>query len=1027
MIKVKNNSSSKIRTASLVPGGIMQFLDINLDVKKIKKLNNEYYEYVCNDELNGKELAGFVSLEKTHDGTGYLDTVTGEPWINPITKELTPELQPSYSVSIERALEPFLDQWVPLPFFRMLGEVGIDQSRYRFGPTDWARIRVTAIEDQNSAGNTHRLTIAFDTQVSQDVDVPNISESDGYPAIAQMDVNEGAEYALVTEFKNVVWYLKLEWVKSWLKDLFYEFLKSKNPNRKFKETELEFRNEYLSRYLAFLELLNISNLIPRVRLIDPSRTATPIDVDLVLDIGNSRTIGMLIEKREGEILSLDHGAILELRDLSRPNRIYRETFSSHICFSKGTFGNSTYSRASGRSTSSFTWPSAVRVGNEAAYLAAQSKRQQGQTSNSSPKRYLWDQRPAKQEWRYAPDHSDPTSKESPVNSGDFVGFINNFGTPLHTFESSRFSATDYLAGQPQDPVTEPLFSRSSLMMFLLSEIITHALVQINSPAQRADRGLADIPRRLRRIIITAPPAMSMSERIIYKRWAVWAVEVLWRSLNWSEHSNNSRDYRLRPVIKMDLDEASATQLVFVYNEIERKFSGDAQEYFRLYGRHRKQYGANSSLRIASIDIGGGTTDMVITTYINEQVNATNKIIPRQEFREGFNFAGDDILKVLIESHILPQLKKFIATHIPAQINDYMHRKFAQGAVGLPESEKNGRVQFTKQILVPIALILMRRIEQLTNEESYNFVLSMPFSDFFPEQDSFDVSILDYLQYPVGWSNTNIDLSTWTPSFNLGQVSASLTSAINPYLQDLCEIIKLWNCDFLVLSGRPSCLPPIHSLLYRTPPVLPSRIIPMSEYRVDKWYPFWTTPDGRISDPKTTGVVGALLSAVSEGSLKNFYFQSSALNPASTIRFVGTMRNNRQILDENLLFDGQDVGKIHDEELNCVMEFQTTTHIGFRQMQTSRWNPTPFYLLSTANYQARVKVDLRGPYKIHFAYKRKFDSDGELDDRIENEGILKISEILDKDGLSIAKNDIVLQLQSLWDDTHWLDTGLFDIQ
>ena len=63
MIKVKNNSSSKIRTASLVPGGIMQFLDINLDVKKIKKLNNEYYEYVCNDELNGKELSGFVSLE----------------------------------------------------------------------------------------------------------------------------------------------------------------------------------------------------------------------------------------------------------------------------------------------------------------------------------------------------------------------------------------------------------------------------------------------------------------------------------------------------------------------------------------------------------------------------------------------------------------------------------------------------------------------------------------------------------------------------------------------------------------------------------------------------------------------------------------------------------------------------------------------------------------------------------------------------------------------------------------------------
>jgi len=565
------------------------------------------------------------------------------------------------------------------------------------------------------------------------------------------------------------------------------------------------------------------------------------------------------------------------------------------------------------------------------------------------------------------------------------------------------------------------------MMFLLSEIITHALVQINSPAQRSDRGLPDIPRRIRRIIITAPPAMAMSERMIYKRWADSAVEVLWQSLNWSEYSNNNRDYRLRPVIKMDLDEASATQLVFVYNEIERKFSGDAQEYFKLYGRHRTQYGPAASLRVASIDIGGGTTDMVITTYVNEQVNATNKIIPRQEFREGFNFAGDDILKVIIENHVLPELKKFIANHIPERIDDYMHRKFAQGAVGLAESERNGRIQFTKQILVPIALYIMQKLEQLKSEDSNSFTLSIPFSNIFPEQETYDLNVLEYLQFQTGWSYSDIDLATWSPSFNLGLVSASISSAINPYIQDLCEIIELWNCDFVVLSGRPSCLPLIHSLLYRNSPVLPSRIIPMSQYKVDKWYPFWTTPDGRIADPKTTGVVGALLSAVSEGSLRNFYFQSSALKPASTIRFLGTMRNNRQILDENLLFGGNDVGKIHDEELTCIMAFQTTTHIGFRQMQTPRWNPTPFYFLSTTSYQARERADIRGPYQIHFSYRRKFSDDSDFQDKVENEGVLKISEILDRNGSSIPKSDVVLQLQSHWDDTHWLDTGLFDIQ
>jgi hypothetical protein len=36
------------------------------------------------------------------------------------------------------------------------------------------------------------------------------------------------------------------------------------------------------------------------------------------------------------------------------------------------------------------------------------------------------------------------------------------------------------------------------------------------------------------------------------------------------------------------------------------------------------------------------------------------------------------------------------------------------------------------------------------------------------------------------------------------------------------------------------------------------------------------------------------------------------------------------------------------------------------------------------------------------------------------------DILDKDGGSIPKSDLVLSLKSLWDESHWLDTGLFEI-
>jgi hypothetical protein len=41
--------------------------------------------------------------------------------------------------------------------------------------------------------------------------------------------------------------------------------------------------------------------------------------------------------------------------------------------------------------------------------------------------------------------------------------------------------------------------------------------------------------------------------------------------------------------------------------------------------------------VASIDIGGGTTDLMICTYSAE---AGQEIEPHQNFREGFRIAGD---------------------------------------------------------------------------------------------------------------------------------------------------------------------------------------------------------------------------------------------------------------------------------------------------------------------------------------------------------------------------------------------------
>lgn len=1006
----------------------MQFLDLGIDIRKLERLKTEFVEIELPASQNRVNIL-FKCLMRSDDGEDYVDVQTGDPVINPSTGQVDGSIQPAYSMTIDKALAPFLGKWVPLPFFRSEGSIGGSEMRYRYGPTDWARCRIEELFEPDRNGNTHRLVIGFDTHVQSDINVTTVTAEEGYASLAEMDMRDGAEFSLVSQFKFYAWFLNLDWIRDWLKEIFTDTLREKFPNRTLRDSDFVHRYEHLARYIAFIELLGATGVIPRVKLTDPRRHNDPIDVDLVLDIGNSRTIGMLIEKRPGESPSLDNGAILQLRDLSQPMLHHQDTFSSYICFSRARFGDPQgYSRGSGRNRPSFSWPSVVRVGPEALRLSVGSRREEGQTSMSSPKRYLWDLKPPVQEWRYAPDPDDISSPESPVNSGDFVGFINNEGIPLHAFNSRKSKSLDFIHGQSAYPVTEPRFSRSSMMMFLISEILTHALVQINSPSQRNNRLNPDIPRRLRSIILTTPPAMSVSERKLYQQWAEWARDVVWMALDWVDCTEESRDYRAKPTVRMDLDEASATQLVFVYNEIEKRFAGDSTQYFEIFGKVRQRFNGKSTLRVASIDIGGGTTDMVITTFMAESAGATNILIPNQEFREGFNVAGDDILKVLIEEHLIPELTSYLGTIDPSVTRESVMRRLGRDAVDLTEKDRNLRAQFAQQILVPLAISIFSKLETLSIEE-------------LPSYSSFQVSVRTVLDQGPGVDGdvlrfinrliskqygTAFDLFEWRPTVDLASIGTSITATLSPYLLNLCEVVKLWDCDFLVLSGRPSCLPSLQAVFLKTPPIHPSRIVAMSEYAVESWYPFWTTVEGKIDDPKTTGVVGALLYTVSAGNLKNFHIRTSFLRPASTIKYIGTMASDKQIKDKLLLFSGNDVSQIRDEEITCTLRFQTQTFIGFRQMKAERWKTTPFYQLVFADQRAAERATHKGPYEVTISYSRRFDEEDDLVLLSENEGVLRVLDVIDKDGASIPKSDLVLSLKSLWDESHWLDTGLFEI-
>ncbi len=201
------------------------------------------------------------------------------------------------------------------------------------------------------------------------------------------------------------------------------------------------------------------------------------------------------------------------------------------------------------------------------------------------------------------------------------------------------------------------------MMFLLIEIIHQALLTINLPGQRLRREAPAEPRRLRQVILRFRVACLLPNRKFTGVGPGGAFMCFGRPLVGEQYYVGRQkafpqrpytDYRTSPIVRCDWDEATCTQLVYIYNEISRKFQGDAQLFCELVGREREFDGKSApSVRVATIDIGGGTTDLSITTFeLASDAGSTPRMSPHPDFRDGFSLAGDDILRAIIAEYVL---------------------------------------------------------------------------------------------------------------------------------------------------------------------------------------------------------------------------------------------------------------------------------------------------------------------------------------------------------------------------------------
>jgi hypothetical protein len=945
------NGQSPAEAIRIVPHSGIQFLVYDFNLEKSPRFSRSFIEHKRTESVAPD---GSVAVELR---PGWNDD---DPEADPPFLATGGDIV--YDISKQRALEPFLSRWVPIPFLAVkAGHYEQGRELFHPGPTNWCRVRVVPNEAKDNDNRTHTAIFAFDT------DILERRPNRAYVGPSPSDAIGEQEFAMAHLFRDIAWFLSdrrpiagtredinyQEWVDRWLDELFVEFKVAQRGGRAMRPDDRQLL-EHAARYVAFVQLLRSLLPVPRIKLIDTLSSepaVKPVNVDLVVDIGNSRTCGMLIEHFPNqEKIDLGNSYILQLRDLEEPYKLYAKPFESDVQLAQAQFGKENLSRFSTRSRA-FFWPSLVR-GPEAARFRERAEGTEAASGMSSPKRYLCDVEAVNQEWRFQPDDYGP-NREPPTVDRAARRFMNHRGDVLRQFADERrfYERLAYSSDRSEleKSAARLSFSRSSFFTLLVVEILTQTLTLINNPQMRGRRGEKDTPRRLRRMIFTLPTAKPVREQRLLRSRAQAAVKLVWDLMGWSE---NPPPGQLVPEVHAAWDEASCAQFVYLYSEIAQKFGGNIVEFFHLAGQRRPFAEPQSntpatgtpepSLRIASIDVGGGTTDLMVTTYYVENNRA---IVPSQTFREGFRLAGEDILREVIQQLLFPAIIGHLHACGLSAAREFLIDRFGADRANMAQQDKHLRRQYVLRVLKSAGLALLNEYEQ-AGPPNGGAVETRKLSDLLVRlSDSpspFGGRILDYVERAAAeWGAKNFKLADVDVPVDFEQIRGAVEATLGEVFDNIAEAVHHFDCDVVLLSGRPSRLPATLDLFVNRLPVPPDRIVPLANYPAGNWYPFGGRSRFRIEDPKTATVVGCMLCVLAESQITNFTLFTHRLAMRSTANHIGIIERDGKLLASNVLFSSGQTGPSNAPEVAQVDWFAPMP-LGFRQLPIERWVATPMY-------------------------------------------------------------------------------------
>ena len=582
------------------------------------------------------------------------------------------------------------------------------------------------------------------------------------------------------------------------------------------------------------------------------------------------------------------------------------------------------------------------------------------------------------------------------------------------------------------------YSRRSLMTFAFLEMLVQARTQVNTEEYRSNKfgfGKPNMPRRIKRFIVTCPTAMSKVEREALMHCAKDAVVLFENSEydNPSENENSGKSVEVIPAVRSlkdeggcwYYDEATCAQLVYMYGEVGHKYKGCCNEFFNLYGKVEGE-DVQPSITVGSLDIGAGTTDLMISRYTYIKGDVTT-ITPEPRFYDSFYFAGDDILYALIKNVMLldedsafrKELKDLSFVEYRQKIKNFFGKDYNGQTVADRVLRKNFNIQYS----IPLMCHFLELLKQ--DSKDCNVRYDDVFADCPP-----NTSVISDVKEKLG-----IDITRLTWRFKCEAISAIVRKEFEPLLKKVATIMYSYACDVVLLSGRPSSLPVIRDIFLKYYAVSPNRLIALNNYYVGDWYPFGENT-GYIKDAKTIvamgGVIGHYASELS--NLNKFIINLDLLkkNLKSTVNFIEASREGQPI--EYFITPDKNCG---DLMVSSIPEILNVRQIGMdsypcralysidfnRQKMADKIRKRAILegheCPTDAKVMALVK-DTIDVLKKRMPFKMTIERDS--DDK-EN---LSISAISDKEGNDVMDGNLEIHIQSLGvDDQYWLDSGEFD--